>query len=283
MSTEWFKFSATERDDAIKEAKRLDKLHGPMLKALRPLYHQSATKPVLTLTGTALKAVEKLRDEAYELEVKTKKSYYLMKAAEHEIKTLNDDNGEGIEGVTSVKFAPEKEEFNFSKWTKKATNAQKKKCEKPQKVDTTFELLYPKNGGKKATDGHWKALHPKESKKEADEKKKIPKHLPSAFNKSGLLKRTSKIEKLHEGYCEHYGEHKLLNKELEVKILQIMMICKEHKGIDTICSWERKAQSPIVNESLMKQHFPADLTNKNFFKKTKEKATVSVYSFRPYI
>jgi hypothetical protein len=283
MSTEWFKFTDSERDDAIKEAKKLEKIHGPTLKALRPLYHKSSTKSMLTLTGAALKNAKKLLDEAYNLEVEVKKSYYLMKAAEHKLKTLNADNGEGIAGVTSVKFTPKKEGFNFAEWKSKATKAQKKKCEKPQKVDTTFELLYPKSGGKKATEGHWKTLHAAESKDEADEKKKIPKHLPSAFNRSGLLKRTKKIEDLHEIYCDQYGKNNLRKKELEAKILQIMMICKEHKGIDKICNWERKAQGPEVNESLMKQHFPADLTDKKFFKETKEKATISVYSFRPYV
>lgn len=283
MSTEWFRFDDLERDAAIKEAKRLDKIHGPTLKALRLLYYKSSTKSMLTLTGPALKDAERLRDEAYDLEEKMKKSYYLMKAAEYELKTLSDDNGDGIEGVTSVKFTPEKEEFNFTKWKNLASTAQKKKCQKPQKVDTTFVPLYPKNTGKKATEGYWKKVHSAESKREADEKKKIPKHLPSAFNRSGLLKRTPTIEALHKKYCELFGEYKLHKKEFEAKTLQIMMICKEHKGIDTICTWERKAQDPVVNESQMKQHFPADLYNKKFFKKTDEKAAVSVYPFRPYV
>jgi len=283
MSTEWFRFDETERDAAIKEAKRLDKIHGPTLKALRLLYYKSSTKSMLTLTGPALKDAERLRDEAYDLEEKVKKSYYLMKAAEYQLKTLSDDNGDGIEGVTSVKFTPEKEEFNFSKWKNLASAAQKKICEIPQKVDTTFVHLYPKSAGKKATEGYWKKVHSAESKREADEKKKIPSHESSAFNRSGLLKRTTKIETLHEEYCELYGKHKLHKKEFEAKTLHIMMICKEHEGIDTICTWERKAQDPEVNESLMKQHFPADLFDKKFFKKTDEKAAVSVYAFRPYV
>ena len=283
MSTEWFKFDDKTRDAAIKKAKDLDKIHGPTLKALRKLYHKSSTKPMLTLTGAALNNAEKLRNQAYDLEEKMKKSYFLMKAVEHQLKTLSDDNGEGIEGVTSVKFSPAKNEFNFAKWKKLATSAQKKKCEKSIKVDTTFDLLYPKNAGKKATDAYWKKVHSVESKGEADEKKKIPGHLPSAFKKSSLLIRTKKIETLHQEYCDLFGKHKLQQKEFEAKKLQIMMICKDHKGIDTICTWERKAQNPEINESLMKKNYPADLTNNKFFKTTKEKAAISVYPFRPYV
>lgn len=281
-STEWFKFTDQERDDAIKEGERLSQLHGPALKALRPWYHNTPTKGTLKLNGKALKDVEKIRNEAYDCESEMQKAYYLMKTIEHKLITINDVHGLGIEGVTHVKISPEKYEFNFSQWKKLATPAQKKTCEKPQKVDTMFEILYPKNSGKKATDAYWRGVHTIESDQEKAEKQKLPKHLPPAFTSTELA-RGKAIEQLHKEYCQLYGKHNLLKKQLEAKKIQLMMACMDHAGIDSICKWERRAQGPEINESLMKQHFPGDLTDKKFFKKTAQKAAVKAYPFRPYV
>lgn len=281
-STEWFKFTDQERDDAIKEGERLSQLHGPALKSLRPWYHKTPAKGKLKLTGKALQDVTKLRDEAFDCESEMQKTYFLMKSIEHELISINDVHENGIDGVTHVKLTDERYEFNFSQWKKLATPAQKKACEKPQKVSTAFEILYPKNGGKKGTDAFWRGVHANESEKEKIAKQQLPKHLPPAFTRTGIARGTS-IEQLHEEYCKLHGKHNLLKKQLEAKKIQLMMACMEHEGIESICNWERKAQPPEINESLMKQHFPGDLTDKKFFKKTPAKATVKVYPFRPYV
>lgn len=283
VSTEWFKFkNDKERDDAIKEGQRLKKIYDPKLQALQPWYGKTPTKGTLTLKGTNLKDAEKVRDEAYKLDKEMQKMYFLMKRAEHELIALSDIHEYGIQGVTEAKITKQTTGFHFTTWKNKAPKADVTKCMKKSGVDNKFEFLYPQNKGKKGTEAYWRSVHSTESKAEIAAKGALPKHLPPVFTKTNLA-RSKTIEKLHREYCEYYSKHKLAQNLLEGKKIQAMILCMDHEGIDSICTWERKQKKAEPNESLMKQHFPADLLDKKYFNTKKASAKVSVYAFRPYV
>ena len=282
VSTEWFKFEDEIIDEVIAEAERLDEEHGEAVANMSKHYRVTASKPELVLTGDDLDKAKRLRDEAYDIEKDLKKHYFLMKKSEHELEKLTDNHGNGIRGVSIVTITPAKNEFNLAKWWSKATEDQKKRAGLPQKPANDFTLLYSQNNHKKATDGYWKKTHSKESKDADDAKMSIPGHKPEDFNDTSL-ERTEEIITLHKNYCDEKGKHDGKKKELEAKIIQLMVMCGEHKGIKDICSWEREQPVALkVNESLMKKNFGEDLTDTTYFKETKIKSSIKVHPFRPY-
>ena len=282
VSTEWFKFkNKADRDAAIKEGQRLKKIYDPKLQALQPWYGKTPTKGILTLKGTDLKDAEKLRDEAYDLNKEMQRYYFLMKEAEHKLIALSDIHEYGIQGVTEASITKPSNTFDFTTWKNNAPKAHVAKCMKPSGVDNTFEFLYPKNKGKKGTESYWKKLLSSEANAEAAARSALPNHAPSVFTKTQLARSTT-IEKLHKEYCDYYSKHKLAQNLLEGKKIQAMILCMDHQGIDSICTWGRKQKKPKANESLMKQNFPADLQDRKYFKSKKSTASVKVYSFRPY-
>jgi len=283
VSTEWFKFkNDAERDAAIQEGERLKKVYDSKLQTLQTWYGATPTKGILTLTAKDLKNAEKIRDEAYELDKEMNQMYFLMKKVEHELIALSDIHEYGIQGVTEAKITKPSTGFHFTTWKKTAPPANVKKCMKPGGVDNNLEFLYPKNKGKKGTEAYWKNLHSKESKAEGVAKTALPRHPPAAFTKTSV-KRSKKAEKLHEEYCDYFAKHKLAQSLLEGKKIQAMILCMDHEGIDSICTWRRKQKNEEANESLMKQHFPADLQNKKYFHTKNAKSSVKVYPFRPYV
>lgn len=283
VSTEWFKFESEMIDEVIAEAERLDKEHGEAVANMSKHYRVTASKPERVLTGDDLEKAKKLRDEAYDLENDLKKHYFLMKKAEHQLEKLTDNHGNGIRGVSVVTITPAKNEFNLATWWKKASEDKKKLAGVTQKPKNDFTLLYLQDKGyKKATASFWEKAHSKESKETNDAKVDIPKHKPEDFNDT-ILNRTPEIIELHKKFCEEKGKHDGKKKELEAKVIQLMVMCGEHKGIKDICSWEREQPSELkANESLMKKNFGEDLTDTTYFKQTEAKASVKVHPFRPY-
>ena len=282
VSTEWFKFEDEMIDKVIAEAERLDGEYGEAVANMSKHYRVTASKPELVLTGDDLDKAKKLRDEAHDIEKDLKKHYFLMKKSEHELEKLTDNHRNGIRGVSIVTITPAKNEFNLAKWWSKANEDKKAQTGLPQKPANDFTLLYSQNSHKKATDAYWKNIHTKEAKDADDAKKSIPGHKPEDFNDTSL-DRTEDIITLHTTFCEEKGNHDGKKKELEAKIIQLMIMCGEHKGIKDICSWEREQPVGLkVNESLMKKNFGEDLTDPDYFKQTKAKASIKVHPFRPY-
>lgn len=283
VSTEWFKFEDAKIDEVIAEAERLDLEHGEAVANMSKHYRVTASKPERTLTGDDLEKAKKLRDDAYIIEKDLKYHYFLMKKAEHQLEKLTDNHRNGIRGVSVVTITPTKNEFNLAKWWSKASEDNKKLAGVTQKPKNDFTLLYLQDKEyKKATAGFWEKIHSKESKEASDAKRSIPNHKPEDFNDTSL-NRTEEIIKLHKNFCEERGKHNGKKKELEAKIIQLMVMCGEHKGIKDICSWEREQPSDLkANESLMKKNFAGDLTDTTYFKETKTKASIKVHPFRPY-
>ena len=283
VSTEWFKFEDQMIDEVIAEAERLDEEHGEAVANMSKHFGVTASKPERTLTGDDLEKAKKLRDDAYKIEKDLKKYYFLMKKAEHQLEKLTDNHRNGIRGVSVVTITPAKNEFNLAKWWKNASEDKKKLAGVPQKPKNDFTLLYLQDEDyKKATATYWEKTHSKESKEASDAKESIPKHKPEDFNDTGL-DRTDEIIELHKDFCEQKGKHDGKKKELEAKIIQLMVMCGEHKGIKDICSWERKQPSELKpNESLMKKNFAEDLTDTTYFVETKAKVSIKVHPFRPY-
>ena len=283
VSTEWFKFEDQMIDEVIAEAERLDEEHGEAVANMSKHFGVTASKPERTLTGDDLEKAKKLRDDAYKIEKDLKKYYFLMKKAEHQLEKLTDNHRNGIRGVSVVTITPAKNEFNLAKWWKNASEDKKKLAGVPQKPKNDFTLLYLQDEDyKKATATYWEKTHSKESKEASDAKESIPKHKPEDFNDTGL-DRTDEIIELHKDFCEQKGKHDGKKKELEAKIIQLMVMCGEHKGIKDICSWERKQPSELkANESLMKKNFAEDLTDTTYFVETKAKVSIKVHPFRPY-
>ena len=283
VSTEWFKFEDQMIDEVIAEAERLDEEHGEAVANMSKHFGVTASKPERTLTGDDLEKAKKLRDDAYKIEKDLKKYYFLMKKAEHQLEKLTDNHRNGIRGVSVVSITPAKNEFNLAKWWKNASEDKKKLAGVPQKPKNDFTLLYLQDEDyKKATATYWEKTHSKESKEASDAKESIPKHKPEDFNDTGL-DRTDEIIELHKDFCEQKGKHDGKKKELEAKIIQLMVMCGEHKGIKDICSWERKQPSELKpNESLMKKNFAEDLTDTTYFVETKAKVSIKVHPFRPY-
>lgn len=285
-SGEWFRFTPSELATVITEAKRLSGIYGPKLSALRANYSSTPSKGILTLSGKNLTDTENLRDKAYQLDKEIMELKYKMKTIEHTLEAATGTNGDGIDGVTYVDHKNGATKFNFTIWKKAATASQLKACEKPVSPKDDFRFLYPKNGNKAAktdlANAHWKKELVTSFNVYDIAKSSVIKHPTSAFTETSVA-RTKLYEKMHEEYSEYSVKRGILEIKLTTIDLEIRLICQQYEGIAGICEWKRKPRPPEINESLMKNNFPADTINPRFMKTTTDTSTVKFYLYRPYV